>query len=166
MCRVKIRHKHVMVAREAARKDCKARETGRSVFIKRCYGSYRLISIIVSDKQRSCRDLFAEAQKLASLEMKQWNKKRHWARMAKRRGIKGAHRMAVSWFYGILKEGSMERYNHNMALSDTMFEVGYYSKHEMTRVGPRLEKTYSMLKWEQKSRMVAYTTKNTMHVPS
>lgn len=74
MARIEIRHKCIMVAREAARKDSCARETGWSVFIKRCYGSYRLIGVVVSDKQRSCRDLFAEAQRLASRELKDWNR--------------------------------------------------------------------------------------------
>lgn len=105
MARVEIRYKCVMVAREAARRGSRARETGRSVFIKRYYGSYRLLEVEVSEKQRSCRDLFAEAQKLASKEMKKWNKKRHWERKAKKCGVKGAHRMAVREFYKILKEG-------------------------------------------------------------
>lgn len=105
MARVEIRHKCIMVAREAARRDSRARETGRSVFIKRYYGSYRLLAVEVSEKQRSCRDLFADAQKLASKEIKKWNKKRHWERKAKRCGVKGAHRMAVREFYRMLKEG-------------------------------------------------------------
>ena len=105
MARVEIRHKCIMVAREAARRDSRARETGRSVFIKRYYGSYRLLAVEVSEKQRNCRDLFAEAQKLASRELKKWNKKRHWERMAKRCGVMGAHRMAVREFYRMLKEG-------------------------------------------------------------
>ncbi len=104
MARVEIRHKCIMVAREAARRDSRARETGRSVFIKRYYGSYKLLAVEVSEKQRSCRDLFADAQKLASKEMKMWNKKRHWERMAKRHKVHGAHRMAVSWFYKLLKD--------------------------------------------------------------
>ncbi|MCQ2216844.1 MAG: hypothetical protein MJZ31_13115 [Bacteroidales bacterium] len=104
MARVEIRHKCIMVAREAARRDSRARETGRSVFIKRYYGNYKLLAVEVSEKQRSCRDLFADAQKLASKEMKMWNKKRHWERMAKRHKVHGAHRMAVSWFYKLLKD--------------------------------------------------------------
>lgn len=103
MAKVTIKRKCVMVARNAARKSSMSRETGTSVFIKRCYGSYRLIAVMVSDKQRSCRDLFAEAQKMASRELKMWNKKRHWERMARKHKIRGAHRMAVSWFYGMLK---------------------------------------------------------------
>lgn len=108
MARVEIKHKCIMIAREAARKDSDARRSGRSVYIKRCYGSYRLIEVEVSKKQRSCRDIFADAQKLASYELKQWNKKRHWARLAKRHKIRGAHRMAVSHFYNLLKENGGE----------------------------------------------------------
>lgn len=103
MAKVTIKRKCVMVARNAARKSSMSRETGRSVFIKRYYGRYRLIGVVVSESQRSCRDMFAEAQKMASRELKMWNKKRHWERMARKHKIRGAHRMAVSWFYGMLK---------------------------------------------------------------
>ncbi len=108
MAKVEIKHKCIMIAREAARRDSNARVSGRSVFIKRCYGSYRLIGVEVSKRQRSCRDIFADAQKLASYELKQWNKKRHWAREAKRHKVRGAHRMAVSYFYKLLKEKGVE----------------------------------------------------------
>lgn len=104
MARVEIRYKCIMKAREALRRDKTSRLTGRSVFIKRYYGQYKIIGVEVSAKQRSCRDLFTDAQKLASKEMKKWNKKRHWERMARKHKIRGAHRMAVSWFYGMLKE--------------------------------------------------------------
>lgn len=104
MAKVEIKHKCIMVAREAARRDSNARSSGRSVFIKRYYGSYKIIGVEVSKKQRDCRDIFADAQKLASYELKQWNKKRHWMRLAKRHKINGAHRMAVSYFYKLLKE--------------------------------------------------------------
>lgn len=104
MAKIEIKHKCIMVAREAARKDSRSRETGNSVFIKRYYGSYRLLAVFVSESQRSCRDMFAAAQKMASRELKMWNKKRHWERMARKHKIRGAHRMAVSWFYGMLKE--------------------------------------------------------------
>lgn len=104
MARVEIRYKCIMKAREALRRDKTSRLTGRSVFIKRYYGQYKIIGVEVSAKQRSCRDLFTDAQKLASKEMKKWNKKRHWERMAKRHKVHGAHRMAVSWFYKLLKE--------------------------------------------------------------
>lgn len=104
MAKVEIKHKCIMIAREAARRDSNARSSGRSVFIKRYYGSYKIIGVEVSKKQRNCRDIFADAQKLASFELTQWNKKRHWSRLAKRHKIKGAHRMAVSYFYKLLKE--------------------------------------------------------------
>lgn len=52
--------------------------------------------------------MFADAQKLASFELKSWNKKRHWSREAKRHKIMGAHRMAVSYFYKLLKENNIE----------------------------------------------------------
>ena len=117
MAKVEIKRKCVMVARNAARKSSMSRETGRSVFIKRYYGSYRLIGVVVSEGQRSCRDMFAEAQKMASRELKMWNKKRHWERMARKHKIRGAHRMAVSWFYGMLKANGgvmVERVKENM----------------------------------------------------
>lgn len=104
MAKVEIKRKCIMIAREAARRDSNARSSGRSVFIKRYYGSYKIIGVEVSKKQRDCRDIFADAQKLASYELKQWNKKRHWLRLAKRHKINGAHRMAVSYFYKLLKE--------------------------------------------------------------
>lgn len=108
MARIEIKRKHVMVARDAARRESTARITGKSVFIKRCYGKYRLIGVVVSKEQRKCRDIFSDAQKLASYELKQWNKKRHWARLAKTHKVKGAHRMAVSAFYKLLKENGMQ----------------------------------------------------------
>lgn len=97
-----------MVAREAARRDSSARITGKSVFIKRYHGEYRIIGVNVTKEQRKCRDIFADAQKLASYELKQWNKKRHWVREAKRHKVKGAHRMAVSHYYKILKENGLK----------------------------------------------------------
>lgn len=108
MAKVEIKHKCIMIAREAARRDSNARSSGRSVFIKRYYGAYKIIGVEVSKKQRNCRDIFADAQKLASFELTQWNKKRHWSRLAKRHKIKGAHRMAVSYFYKLLKEKGEE----------------------------------------------------------
>ncbi|MCQ2237151.1 MAG: hypothetical protein MJZ18_09195 [Bacteroidales bacterium] len=108
MAKIEIKHKCIMIAREAARRDSNTRSSARSVFIKRYYGSYRLIGVEVSKKQRCCRDIFADAQKLASYELRQWNKKRHWTREAKRHKIKGAHRMAVSYFYKLLKENGGE----------------------------------------------------------
>ncbi len=108
MARVSIVHKCITIARQAARKDSKARLTGKSVYIKRCPSGYFLIGVEVTKKQRNCRDMFADAQKLASYELKQWNKKRHWAREARRHKIKGGHRAAVSYFYGLLKEYGIE----------------------------------------------------------
>lgn len=104
MARVEIRHKCITIAREAARRESRARETGRSVFIKRYYGRYKLLAVEVSAKQRSCRDLFAEAQKMASSDLSKWNRRRHWERLAKRHKVKGAHRMAVSGYYRLLKD--------------------------------------------------------------
>ncbi|MDO4462367.1 MAG: hypothetical protein Q4C30_07730 [Bacteroidia bacterium] len=104
MAWIEIEKRCVMVAREAARSGSVARATGRSVFIKRYYGKYAVVGVDVSKAQRSCRDLFADAQKLASYEIKQWNRRRHWGRLAKRHKVKGAHRMAVSYFYKLLKE--------------------------------------------------------------
>lgn len=103
MAIVQIKHKCISIARDYARKNSDARHTGRSIFIKRCYGSYRIIAVEVSASQRSCRDIFAEAQKLASHELKKWNRHRFWSRQAKHHNIKGAHRMAVSYFYRLLK---------------------------------------------------------------
>lgn len=143
MARVEIRHKCVMVAREAARKGSLARETGRSVFIKRYYGSYRLLAVKVSEGQRSCRDMFAEAQKMASRELKQWNKKRHWERMAKRHKIRGAHRMAVSWFYGMLKE------NGGVMNEEMEKEIRRGDGFARRRVEPTTNE--SKLQWEKKS---------------
>ncbi len=108
MAQAEIRHKCITIAREAARRDSQSRKTGRSIFIKRYYGKYKIIGIEVSTKQRSCRDMFADAQKLASKDLQNWNRKRHWQREAKRRNIKGAHRMAVSVFYKLLKESGMD----------------------------------------------------------
>ncbi len=93
-----------MTARNAARIKSNARISGQSIFIKRYHGEYRLIGVQVTKKQRKCRDIFADAQKLASYEMKKWNLKRHWGRLAKIHKVKGAHRMAVSYFYKLLKE--------------------------------------------------------------
>lgn len=107
MARAIIRRKHIMVAREAARKESNARATGKSVYIKRYYKRYFILGVHVTKKQRVCRDIFADAQKLASFELKQWNKKRHWARVAKLHKVKGAHRMAVSYFYKLLKENGL-----------------------------------------------------------
>lgn len=104
MARIEIKHKCIMIARESARKDSMARITGRSVFIKRYYGRYRLIGVVVSEKQRSCRDMFAEAQRMAKEDLRSWNRRRHWARLARRHKIGGAHRMAVSCYYRLLKE--------------------------------------------------------------
>lgn len=99
-----IKPKCITVARDYARKNSTARLTGVSVFFKRYYGSYHLIAVVVTPKQRSCRDIFAEAQKLASRELKQWNRHRFWSRQAKHHRVKGAHRMAVSHFYRLLKQ--------------------------------------------------------------
>lgn len=107
MARVNILHKHIMVARDAARKDSNARVTGKSVFIKRYYGKYVILGMNVTKKQRKCRDIFSDAQKLASYDLKQWNKRRHWTRVAKQHKIRGAHRMAVSYFYKLLKDNGM-----------------------------------------------------------
>lgn len=96
MAKVDIVHKCVTIAREAARKDSRARLTGQSVYIKRCSSGYFIIGVRVTKKQRSCRDMFADAQKLAAYELKQWNKKRHWEREARRHKIKGARRMVGS----------------------------------------------------------------------
>lgn len=108
MARVEIRHKCIMIAREAARRDSLSRITGKSIFIKRCYGKYRLIGVVVSKKQRACRDLFTEAQRLASKDLQNWNRRRHWSREAKRHKIRGAHRMAVSAFYKLLKDNDVD----------------------------------------------------------
>ncbi|MCQ2201887.1 MAG: hypothetical protein MJZ27_07330 [Bacteroidales bacterium] len=108
MARATIVHKCITIAREAARKDSQSRVTGKSVYIKRCPSGYFIIGVQVTKKQRNCRDMFADAQKLAAYELKQWNKKRHWEREARRHKIKGAHRMAVSYFYGLLKEYGIE----------------------------------------------------------
>lgn len=107
MARVEIRHKCITIAREAAKRDSISRMTGRSIFIKRYYGKYKLICVEVSKKQRSCRDMFADAQRLASKDLLNWNRKRHWQREAKRHKISGAHRMAVSAFYKLLKESGL-----------------------------------------------------------
>ncbi|MDO4461515.1 MAG: hypothetical protein Q4C30_03320 [Bacteroidia bacterium] len=131
MAWISIEKRFVMVARESARRDSDARVSGRSIFIKRYYGRYCIIEIKVSGKQRSCRDMFAEAQRMASIELKNWNRRRHWSREAKRHKIKGAHRMAVSYFYKVLKvevnrdmrvlslERGIERvrYNYGIGLS-------------------------------------------------
>ncbi|MCQ2216752.1 MAG: hypothetical protein MJZ31_12655 [Bacteroidales bacterium] len=108
MARVSIVHKCVTMARKAMREDSKARTTGRSIYIKRCPSGYFIMGVKVSKKQRNCRDMFADAQKLASYELKLWNKRRHWEREARRHKIKGAHRAAVSYFYGLLKEYGIE----------------------------------------------------------
>lgn len=108
MARVEITHKCIMSARKAAQRDSKARETGVSLFIKRYYGKYKLLAVEVSERQRSCRDMFAEAQKMAHEDLENWNRKRHWARLAKKHKKKGAHRMAVSYFYRLLKENGGE----------------------------------------------------------
>lgn len=104
MAKIEIRYKCITMAREVARKNSTARITGRSVFIKRCYKSYRLIGVIVTEKQRNCRDIFAEAQRMAKEDLRNWNRRRHWARLARRHKIGGAHRMAVSCYYRLLKE--------------------------------------------------------------
>lgn len=129
-----------MEAREAARRDSWARETGRSVFIKRYCGRYRLICVVVSEGQRSCRDMFAEAQRMASVELKRWNKRRHWSRMARRHRVKGAHRMAVSWFYGMLKMMGRCR------LEPTLKGDGF------ARRRPESTLSESSLRWEKRSR--------------
>lgn len=142
MAKIEIKHKCIMVAREVARKDSRSRETGNSVFIKRYYGSYRLLAVFVSESQRSCRDMFAEAQKIASRELKQWNKKRHWERMARKHKIRGAHRMAVSWFYGMLKANGgvmVER------VKESMKSDGFVRR----MVEPTLNE--SRLSWESRS---------------
>lgn len=108
MARIEILHKHIMVARERARRESNARVTGESIYIKRSCGKYLLVGVHVTKKQRKCRDIFADAQKLASYELKQWNKKRHWGRIARAHKIKGAHRMAVSHYYRILKDNGLE----------------------------------------------------------
>lgn len=41
---------------------------------------------------------------MASHEMKKWNRRRYWYRQSKRHNINGAHRMAVSFFYKLLRE--------------------------------------------------------------
>lgn len=105
MAKIEITHKCIMTARKAAQRDSKARETGVSLFIKRYYGKYKLLAVEVSERQRSCRDMFAEAQKMAHEDLENWNRKRHWARLAKKHKKKGAHRMAVSYYYKLLKEG-------------------------------------------------------------
>ncbi|MDO4462568.1 MAG: hypothetical protein Q4C30_08800 [Bacteroidia bacterium] len=107
MARISIKKKYVMVTRDGLRRDSMARVTGQSVFLKRYHGEYRLIGIRVSKEQRRCRDIFADAQKLASYELKQWNKKRHWGRVAKAHNVRGAHRMAVSYYYKLLKENGL-----------------------------------------------------------
>lgn len=108
MARVEITHKCIMTARKAAQRDSKARETGVSLFIKRYYGKYKLLAVEVSERQRSCRDMFAEAQKMAHEDLENWNRKRHRARLAKKHKKKGAHRMAVSYYYKLLKENGGE----------------------------------------------------------
>lgn len=108
MAILEIKHKCVTLARAESRRDSRARLTGQSVFIKRYYGRYRLIGVTVSKAQRSCRDIFADAQKLAAKDMQTWNRKRHWKREAKRHKVKCGHRMAVSYFYRLLKENGGE----------------------------------------------------------
>lgn len=108
MARVEIRHKCVTMARNSARRDSCARETGISVFIKRYYGRYRLLAVAVSGKQRACRELFAEAQRMAAEDLKRWNRRRYWRRLARVHRVKCGHRMAVSWYYKMLKECGLD----------------------------------------------------------
>lgn len=108
MAKVSIVHKCITIARKSAREGSKARLTGKSIYIKRCPSGYFIIGVKVTKKQRTCRDMFADAQKLASYELKQWNKRRHWEREAKKHKIKGGHRAAVSHFYHLLKEYGIE----------------------------------------------------------
>ncbi|MCQ2214331.1 MAG: hypothetical protein MJZ31_00245 [Bacteroidales bacterium] len=102
-----------------------------------------MLAVKVSEGQRSCRDMFAEAQKMASRELKQWNKKRHWERMAKRHKIRGAHRMAVSWFYRMLKE------NGGMMNEEMEKEIRRGDGFARRRVEPTPSE--SKLQWEKKS---------------
>lgn len=127
MARVEIRKKCNTTAREAARKDSSARITGRSVFIKRLHGKYWIMGMEVSKRQRTCRDLFADAQKLASRDLQGWNRKRHWGRIAKRHKVKGAHRMAVSYFYKLLKENGGE-------LDEALYESRLCQRAQRSRV--------------------------------
>lgn len=108
MARVEIRHKCVTMARNSARRDSCARETGISVFIKRYYGRYRLLAVVVSGKQRACRELFAVAQRMAAEDLKRWNRRRYWRRLARVHRVKCGHRMAVSWYYKMLKECGLD----------------------------------------------------------
>lgn len=136
MAIVQIKHKCISIARDYARKNSNARHTGRSVFIKRCYGSYRLIAVEVSPSQRSCRDIFAEAQKLASRELKQWNRHRFWSRQAKRHHVKGAHRMAVSYFYRLLR-GDAQTANGQVAIVRNSLNDSASSFQSLSFASPR-----------------------------
>lgn len=127
MAKVEIAKKCITVARVAARKDSRARITGRSVYIKRFNGKYWIMGMDVSKKQRTCRDLFADAQKLASRDLQTWNKKRHWGRIAKRHNVKGAHRMAVSYFYKLLRDNgvSFDEILYEIRVGKACQTVGY-----------------------------------------
>ncbi|MDO4461151.1 MAG: hypothetical protein Q4C30_01455 [Bacteroidia bacterium] len=102
--KVEIRHKYKTYARREAREQSTARVDGRSVFIKRYPGNrYHVIMVYVTEKQRTLRDIFAEANRLAKSDMTKWNRVRHWSREARRRGILGCYRAAVSFYYRELR---------------------------------------------------------------
>ncbi|MDO4461558.1 MAG: hypothetical protein Q4C30_03545 [Bacteroidia bacterium] len=110
--KVQILHKYKTLARREARLQSTARVDGRSVFIKRYPGKrYHVIMVHVTEKQRSMRDMFAEASRLAKEDMKRWNRVRHWYREARRRGILGGYRAAVAFYYKKLREENGELTN-------------------------------------------------------
>lgn len=108
MAIVNIREKCITIARNEVRRNSSAICGGRSIFIKRCYGTYRLMAMDVTAKQRGCRTLFADAQRLAAEDMKLWNRRRYWKRLARAHKVKCGHRMAVSWYYRMLKERGLD----------------------------------------------------------
>lgn len=125
MALVNIREKCITIARNEARRNSSAIYGGRSIFIKRCYGTYRLMAMDVTAVQRVCRTLFAEAQKRASEDMKHWEKRRYWSRQAKVHNVKGARRMAVSYYYRLLKRGQLGVGNCGSCDGDCYRSVGY-----------------------------------------
>ncbi len=105
MASATIKHKHITIARRAARTDSTARIDGRSIFIKRYPGNnFKIIMVHVTEKQRRARDIFADAQRLAKDDYQKWNRIRHWRRIAKTHKLKGGYRAAVSFYYRLLLE--------------------------------------------------------------
>ncbi len=98
--RVEILHKHITMARKKIRE----RIGERSIYIKRKYGRYFIYVHNVTEKQQKNRDIFTRAQELAKEDLKTWNRRRHWNRLAKLHKIKGGRRMAISFFCKMLRE--------------------------------------------------------------